>query len=41
MEQMNPECWEQETRIFKEHTRNFRTCLQNLLHLYKQSQDGK
>lgn len=41
MEQMNPEYWEQETRIFKEHTQNFRTCLQNLLHLNNQSQDGK
>ncbi|GAB1301024.1 MHC classIb T15 [Apodemus speciosus] len=40
VEQMEPEYWEQETRIFKEHTQNFQTCLQNLLHLYNQSQDG-
>uniref|UniRef100_A0A8C6I1H3 Ig-like domain-containing protein n=1 Tax=Mus spicilegus TaxID=10103 RepID=A0A8C6I1H3_MUSSI len=40
VEQMEPEYWEQETRKFKEHTQNFRTCLQNLLHLYNQSQDG-
>ncbi|XP_031203183.1 H-2 class I histocompatibility antigen, D-P alpha chain-like isoform X2 [Mastomys coucha] len=38
--QMGPEYWEQETRIFKEHTQNFRTCLRNLLHQYNQSQDG-
>lgn len=41
VEGMEPEYWEQETRIFKEHTQNFRTCLQNLLRLYNQSQDGK
>lgn len=41
VEQMEPEYWEQETRKFKEHTQNFRTCLYNLLHLYNQSQDGK
>lgn len=41
VERMEPEYWKKETRLFKEHTQNFRTCLQNLLHKYNQSQDGK
>uniref|UniRef100_A0ABK0L346 Ig-like domain-containing protein n=1 Tax=Rattus norvegicus TaxID=10116 RepID=A0ABK0L346_RAT len=40
VERMEPEFWKKETRIFKRHTQNFRTCLQNLLRKYNQSQDG-
>ncbi|XP_057650362.1 uncharacterized protein LOC130890461 isoform X2 [Chionomys nivalis] len=39
-EQMGSEYWEGQTLKFKKDTQNFRKCLQNMLHRYKQSQDG-
>ncbi|KAM7319323.1 hypothetical protein ACRRTK_022435 [Alexandromys fortis] len=40
-EQMGSEYWEDQTLKFKKDTQNFRKCLQNMLHRYKQSQDGE
>ncbi|XP_014638440.1 PREDICTED: HLA class I histocompatibility antigen, B-37 alpha chain-like isoform X2 [Ceratotherium simum simum] len=40
MEQEGPECWEEQTRIFKEAARNFRRRLNTLLGYYDQSEAG-